>query len=57
MNLVRPGSPNKINRYYQASEDRSFAAARNKLARVLWGVARNQALDAADEAGEFPPPN
>src|SRR5690606_17661957 len=44
LNLCSPNSaPNPVRDYYSA-EGRSFAAARNKLARVLWGVARNPHL-------------
>lgn len=56
MYLVSPSAAaNDVRTYYQASEARSFAAAKNKLARVLWGVAHNPSLDTSEEAGEYPP--
>lgn len=48
MALLSPNMPeNPVRTYYQQRE-RPFAAARTKLARVLWGVARNAALDKAE---------
>lgn len=42
--LLNNQSPDNIVRTYY-EQGRTFAAARNKLSRVLWGVARNNRLD------------
>ncbi len=56
--MISPKAPeNAVRAYYEAVEARPFAAAKNKLARVLWGVARNPKLDQifATSEGEAAP--
>ena len=46
MTLLNPKNcPNPVYDYYHGREKRNIFAARNKLARVLWGVAKDVSLD------------
>ncbi|MBI1257531.1 MAG: transposase [Chloroflexi bacterium] len=56
VSMVSPtASENAVRTYYQAVETRTFAAAKNKLARVLWGTAARPNQQTLEQAGEFPP--
>jgi hypothetical protein len=47
MTLLNPRTaPNPVYDYFHGADNRSVYSARNKLARVLWGIARDMTLDA-----------